>query len=401
MKNINFFNDTISNISKLANERKKEAKEVKDASIGMFYDEDDKLAELKLLTDELKIQIDNHQSRGYDSFVGNMDYHNAIKKWVFKNKKLNCFLGMGYTMGATGALSFSFNSFCTSNNKLLLPSIGWGNYDYLASFYSLKTEKYLLFDSNNKFNMLDFKFKIKQLMEEQNSIEILINDPCHNPTGYSLSLEEWIELSDYLYKISYSIPIVVILDIAYIDYSNYDFSLILEMIGNSINNNLSFLLCFSFSKSFNLYGYRGGEIFYLCDSDKKLKMFQDKLKMFCRCTWSSSNHLLTNTFISLFNETINYLIIEKQIEEFKEILKERSSIFLKECKDINLDVFPYKEGFFVLVKCVHSFVVANKLMEKDIFVVPFKEGVRISIASLSLKKIKGLAKSIKTTMDNI
>ncbi len=28
-------------------------------------------------------------------------------------------------------------------------------------------------------------------MEKQNRLVIVINDPCHNPTGYSLSEDEW------------------------------------------------------------------------------------------------------------------------------------------------------------------------------------------------------------------
>lgn len=57
-------------------------------------------------------------------------------------------------------------------------------------------------------------------MEKQNRLVIVINDPCHNPTGYSLSKDEWKEVISFLNECSKTHAVVLLNDIAYIDFSS-------------------------------------------------------------------------------------------------------------------------------------------------------------------------------------
>lgn len=57
-------------------------------------------------------------------------------------------------------------------------------------------------------------------MEKQNRLVIVINDPCHNPTGYSLSEDEWKKVISFLNECSKTHAVVLLNDIAYIDFSS-------------------------------------------------------------------------------------------------------------------------------------------------------------------------------------
>ena len=56
-------------------------------------------------------------------------------------------------------------------------------------------------------------------MEVQDKLVMIINDPCHNPTGYSLTKEEWKEVVDFLNECSKTHKVVLLNDIAYIDFA--------------------------------------------------------------------------------------------------------------------------------------------------------------------------------------
>ena len=56
-------------------------------------------------------------------------------------------------------------------------------------------------------------------MQQQKKVVAIINDPCHNPTGYSLSDDEWNAVIDVLNELSKQGPVILLNDIAYIDFA--------------------------------------------------------------------------------------------------------------------------------------------------------------------------------------
>ena len=74
----------------------------------------------------------------------------------------------------------------------------WTNYIQMANEAHLGYETYELFDENGGFNLRDFEYKVQLLKHEQGRVLIVINDPCQNPTGYSMSYVEWISVIDIL-----------------------------------------------------------------------------------------------------------------------------------------------------------------------------------------------------------
>ena len=53
----------------------------------------------------------------------------------------------------------------------------------------------------------------------QKRVIVIINDPCHNPTGYTLSLDEFKTIIDILNKYKDN-DIVFLYDVAYLEYTS-------------------------------------------------------------------------------------------------------------------------------------------------------------------------------------
>ena len=103
-------------------------------------------------------------------------------------------------------------------DTLIIPSLSWNNYKLIASRHGLELKNYQLFD-NDKFNLNSFKEVCKEVLVKNKKVAVIINDPLHNPTGYSMSLEEWKEVINIINDLSKLGEIILINDIAYIDYT--------------------------------------------------------------------------------------------------------------------------------------------------------------------------------------
>ena len=81
----------------------------------------------------------------------------------------------------------------------------------MATMDNLNVATYALFEEDH-FNLTSLKQVCRQVMEKQQKLLIVINDPCHNPTGYSLSKEEWQEVVAFLNACAKEVPVVLLND---------------------------------------------------------------------------------------------------------------------------------------------------------------------------------------------
>lgn len=390
--------DLIMTISDEANRQKAMGKSIINGSIGMFFDEAGKLASFPIVDECLKNNI-TEQSKKYDSITGNNEFKKAIKNWLFNGVDFkNIYFDVIGTMGATGALALINKCYVNDGEAIILPSIRWGNYDSIAYENNNKIMTYNLFDDKH-FDISSFKSTIDESCNLYNKAVVIINDPCENPTGYSLSDNEWDEILFYLSQKSKDYPIVLVDDIAYLNFKNDNYRNILQKFVDTCNDNLFITLCFSSSKTLQIYGLRGGALISLTTSKEINEEFNNASRTYCRSTWSSPNHLATNVIADVFNDEKKREELVKGLDEFKQILKERGDIFINEAKDVGLYHYPYEGGFFILVPCAKNDAVAERLREKGIFVVPMCGGLRISIASIAKKDVVMLAKKIKEAIE--
>ena len=89
---------------------------------------------------------------------------------------------------------------------------------------------------------------------------------------------------------------------------------------------------------------------------------------------------------------LSFLLIKKNIEK-------KSAELLEEAKNANLDIYPYKGGFFVLVKSNDPESDYEKLVDKNIYLIPMKNGLRVALCGITTHEVYGLAKKIKEVVN--
>lgn len=367
-----------------------------DCTIGSLYGEDEKLVALDEVFDHYDT-IDHRIKAAYASgFSGNPDYREAVWNWVTQNTNVDLAHSVIATPGGSGADAMSIENYLDEGETLIIPDIAWGNYATMAEVNNINFVKYSMFDGDH-FNLNSLKETVQEVLKKQDRIVIVINDPCHNPTGYSMTHAEWKAVIDYANEVSKDVPFIIIDDIAYIDYS-YDLAQSRKYmeIWNDISENVLITVAFSCSKALTSYGLRCGAAVVIAKNESDVRDVEIVMEKYARATWSNIPNAAMSNFVWLVTEDRENFLKEKQ--KYIDLMKERSEIFMKEADEAGLAYYPYKEGFFVTLK-VDDNAFRSKfhqaMMDQHIYTVEVNHGIRVAVCSCPIRKVKGLAKKMK------
>ena len=373
---------------------------VTDATIGSLYNEEGQLVAFDTVFDHYDA-IDHRVKAAYaSSFTGNPDYRENVYTWVTNN--LDMPHSVIATPGGSGAVSMGFTTFLDEHETAILPEIAWGSYTLMCHENGIDYVTYKNFDGGH-FNFNSLRERIEEIKQKQDRIVIVLNDPCHNPTGYSLSNEEWKEMIALLNSEAKDCNIVLINDIAYIDYANRSMEDARSYMSlfEELSENVMVEVCFSCSKTLTSYGLRCGAAIILAKNAKDVREVEIIMEKKARATWSNIPNAAMANFVWAVTEGRDLFLSEKQ--KYIDLMKERSDIFLKEADEAKLETYPYKEGFFVTLRIednknrdkLHDAFMAN-----HIYTVKVNKGIRVAVCSLPVRKVKGLAAKMKSIMDN-
>lgn len=356
--------DKVLAINAEANARKKANEKVINASIGMLFSEDGKLSTLEIVDKELSKQLTS-EGRSYPSVSGGNEFSAGVLKWLLQNNydrilsKLEA--KVIATCGGTGALVCALRNYTEINQSVLIPTPGWANYRALISQHQAKSLNYLLFDDSLNFNIEALRSLAIKVASEEGRLTLIINDPSQNPTGFTLDEKELDQLIVLINEIAKKYPVVVIFDIAYLDFAPKKRARLIFSKLENFRNNVLPLFCFSASKTFAIYGLRlGALVAFHKDKDIMEKFYLSSLAT-ARALWSCSNAHAINTITSLLNNNENRELLLSQLNKDRKMLEKRGKLFSEEANSINLPMFPYKSGFFITIKCPEANKVADEL----------------------------------------
>lgn len=391
--------DDILSIGQMAKERKKQNPKTIDATIGALLDDQGKLLAFKSVEQTIDT-LDSAKVRAYPPVDGGKPFKQSLKQWVFQDtlKDIESAFNMDVlaTPGASGALSNVLANYVTKGDMVILPDIFWSNYAAIIHATEAGHVTYPMF-KEGKFNLKAFKNTTNLIAKETNKVVVLLNDPCQNPTGYSLSMDELEQIITHLNELGKTIPVILIYDVAYLDYAD----LLYEDTRNrfksflKVTSSMLITIAFSASKTFGIYGYRGGGVVALSKDKAVMEEFSRVALYKARSTWScppTEPIFLLNTLQD--NDALKQAFLG-ELKDVRQLLQERATIFIEEAKSVGLTHYPYVAGFFVTIPVLEPKAVFERLKSKDIFVVPLSNAIRVALAAINVSEIKGLATKIK------
>lgn len=372
------------------------------ATIGTLYGEEGKLVALDSVHDHFD-RIDHRIKAAYASGLSGTDeFRETVWSWVTQSTGLDMPHSVIATAGGTGAVSSTMRTFLDEGETVIIPDIAWTSYSLMASTYNFKAVTYDMFDGDH-LNLASIRSVMEKVGKKQERILLVLNDPCHNPTGYSMTREEWHALIDMINDLSKDHHIILLDDIAYIDYG-HDLSDVRAYMKefSRIAENCMICICFSCSKTLTFYGLRLGAAVVIAQKQEDVEDAHTVYLRIARSTWSNAPNAPMANFVWVVNENREAYLKEQQ--SYVKALQARSSLFKQEAQECGLDIYPYKEGFFITLrvkdneegKKLHA-----ALMRKHIYTVLVNKGIRVGICALPLEKVRGLAQKIRAVQLDI
>ena len=372
---------------------------VVNATIGVLLDEEGKLVVLSSV-DEVFKTLSGAEFAEYAPIGGIPGFKDAVLKDTFGSYSPKSHTRVVATPGGTGALHSAIANYSLPGDKVLLTDWYWGPYGTIAGEIGRSLHTFKLVDEQGKFNTADFEKQVMGLLEVQDRLVIILNTPAHNPTGYSLTLDEWESVASVLDQIPEDKRVTLVVDVAYLDFAGEpekyrEFMPVLDSMGENVLP----VIAYSFSKSFTLYGMRCGAMICMADNEEVAEEFRSVCEYSARAAWSNCNRAPQVMLSKIYSDPALLARVQEERAGFRDMLLRRGRAFEAAAKEVGLEIVPFDAGFFASVPCSQPDAAAAELEKEGIFTIPLSMGIRVSIASITEETCKRLPARIKAAIE--
>lgn len=385
--------DPIFALAREANDRRAKGESIVNATVGALLGDDGKLAVLPTAARAVR-EVPTAEWAAYAPIAGTPDFLQAAIDDLFARaprfREAAC---AAATPGGSGALRHAIGNYLEPAQALLTTSFYWGPYQTLTDEQDRKIRTFEMFTPQGAFDAGALDRTLGALMAEQGRALIFLNDPCHNPTGYSMTEAEWRAVVACLLEHASRGPITLLLDVAYSDYAASDPRRYLPVL-EPLLGKVTVLFAWSASKAFTHYGLRVGAL-VACEPDPEVRtMTRAALSYSCRGTWSNCNRGGLVAITRLLCDPEMSAAVRKEREGLKALLAARVAAFNRHATAAGLRYPRYEGGFFVTVFHDDPAPKAAAMKRDGVFVVPLKKGLRLGLCSVAERDIERLVKAL-------
>ena len=377
----------------------KGADKVINATIGSLLNDEGNLVVLSSV-DKVFKHLSPRDYADYAPIGGIQPFREAVQKAAFGSHQPEGFIEAVATPGGTGSLRNVISNYSDGGDRILTSDWHWAPYNTIAGEIGRSIDTFEFFNDKRKFNVESFAEKVKELLGVQESLVIILNTPAHNPTGYSLTLEDWDNVIEVLCDASKcGKAIALVIDAAYIDFAGdeEEYRRFLPKLEKLPENVIS-IMAYSLSKIYTLYGTRCGAMICIA----KTREIADEFKRVCeyssRGSWSNSAKVAQVILSRIYGDRELLENVNSERAYYREMLSKRGRAFTEAAEEAGLEIVPFDAGFFISIPCDNPDEISARLEKEGLFIVPLAKGLRVSVASISEEKCRKLPAMIKAAM---
>jgi len=385
--------DPIFALNKEATARKARGEAVINGTVGALLHDDGKLAILPTAARAVQ-EVPAEEWAPYAPIAGSTDFLSAVIADIFKDEpEMRACAVAAATPGGSGALRHAIANYLEPGQSILTTSFFWGPYQTLCDEAERKVSTFPMFAADGSIDVAALDRALAAHIAEQKRVLLFLNDPCHNPTGYSMRPEEWRAVVERLVARSNEAPITLLVDMAYFAYNAHDPRAFLKEL-RPLLGKVGLLFAWSASKTYTHYGLRVGAI-VACVPDPAERAATDAAFSYsCRGTWSNCSRGGMRAITRLLTDPAMAAACDREREELKVLLGARVAAFNELAPRRSIRYPRYEGGFFVTVFADDAHERALRMKDKGVFVVPAKGALRVALCSVAAKDVERLVDAL-------
>jgi aromatic-amino-acid transaminase len=366
--------DPIFALNKEATLRRERGEAIVNATVGALLADDGKLAVLPSAARAVH-EVPAVEWATYAPISGSPAFLQAVIEDVLGSEPaLRSSAIATATPGGSGALRHAIANFLEPGQSILTASYYWGPYATLCDEADRKVTTFRMFaaQSDGAPGALDIEALDRALvaqLESQRRALVFLNDPCNNPTGYSMRPSEWRAVVERLVARASEGAITLLVDMAYFAYGANDPRAFLREL-TPLLGKVGLLFAWSASKTFTHYGLRVGALVACFADEKERALTENAFSYSSRGTWSNCVRGGQAAITRLLTEKALADTCNAEREGLKALLRARVDAFNALAPGKGLIYPRYEGGFFVTVFHDDPIGKAAAMKERGVFVVP-------------------------------
>ena len=387
--------DLIFTLNAAAQRRAAGGASVINATVGALLDDAGKLVVLESVMQQWR-QLTPMEVAPYAPIAGDPAFLLALtqRHWPSLTS-----YGIGVaTPGGSGALALTLRNLLERGNTLVTAAPYWGPYATIAAEGGVRIATVPYPAPGEALDVGAWEQAMRDVLDEQGRLLLWLNDPCHNPTGRSFTRADRETLLSVLRDIASQGPVTLLLDLAYLDYAR-DPQAVTEALEDyaafGAEGSVLVGASLSLSKAFTLYGSRAGALVFPWAADKAL---QSALVTSCRGTWSNCARAPMSVLSRFSKDADAQAALAAEHAQWRTVLTARAEALDAALRAEGLPGAAWDGGFFVTLAAADPQVVTERLQERDVFVVPMPEGLRVGICGMRAADAPRFAAAYKASL---
>jgi len=386
-------NDPIFALNAEARTRAAGGESILNATLGALMTDDEQLFTMPTVMETLA-RFQHDRAAGYAPISGLPAFREAVIHDLFGPSPLvKQAVGVS-TPGGTGAVYQAVMNFLEPGQAVLTPSFYWGPYTAISTHTRRSVDTFPMFSADGSFDIEGMTAGLDRHLATQGRALLVLNFPCHNPTGYSLSQNEWRLIAEAIGRAGARGPVTVLIDAAYAAFGGVHSAGWVNAVP-SLLRNATVLVAWTASKSFAQYGARVGALVALHRDPSELEQIENALGYSCRATWSNCNHLGQLAVTDLITDPDLSGKIASERDELTNLLQERVDVFNRHAREADLPMPRYDAGFFVSIFTPDEQVAAAAMRDVGVYITPVPGAVRVAMCSTPADAVPRLVEALK------
>lgn len=384
--------DPIFALNAEAKARHAKGEDILNATIGALLNDDGSLAILPSVARALR-EVPAEVVAAYAPIAGREDFLSAVRV-----DAVGQYHGSSVavaTPGGTGALRHAITAFLEPGQSLLTSSYYWEPYQTIAAENERGIATFEMFTASLGFNVEAFEAALTTQLTRQGRALVVLNSPCHNPTGFSMSDDEWLATVSVLSRAAERGPITLVLDVAYAHFTAQPVAHIVQRL-EALFGKVMLLVAWSGSKAFTFYGGRVGALVALHPDPHVLRKTRAALAYGCRGVWSNCNAGGMAAVAKALSDPSLKLEVQRERDALRALLDARATRFEALAAPAGLRFPRYGGGFFSSVFCKDAEQTADAMRKLGVYVVPIgADAVRVALCSVPEKRLERLVDALR------
>jgi aromatic-amino-acid transaminase len=390
--------DPIFALNKEARQRQQAGESIVNATVGALLEDDGRLAILPTAARAVH-DVPAVEWATYAPISGTPDFLRAVVEDLLGGEpELKRTAAAVATPGGTGALRHAIANYLEPGQALLTTSWFWGPYQTLCDESDRKLDSFEMFSPAGGLDVDGLDAALARHLATQKRALVFLNDPCHNPTGYSMTDDEWRAVVERIAARAADGPVTLLVDCAYFMYGARDPRAFLRHLRPLVGR-AGILFAWSASKSFTHYGLRVGALVACLGDEAERIATESALSYSSRGTWSNCNRGGLSAITRLLTDPSLANACARERAGLQSLLHARVEAFNRHARERGLRYPRYEGGFFVTVFDDRPREKAEAMRAKGVYVVPqVRKGatgaLRVALCSVAERDVARLVDAL-------